>query len=217
MSRPVSRRRALATLGSGLLVGLAGCSNDTDGGSDETDESNGTDETTDSSSTGTDENTGTDGSSSNGTDESTGSETKSFTLNFYGGAPDSLETVVVSLDSVTLQSADGGDSPTFQGNETTVDLAALGREKSDPVVDGAELPLGTYDAVTLDFTVEEATTTGGGSPTFDSTTVEQSLAIRGNPATVEASQFDATMTLYLSVQGEGPYNLESTGWQGTGM
>jgi hypothetical protein len=217
MKEPISRRQTLATLGSGLVVGLAGCSGDgNDGSSGGSDGStSGSDGSSGSSSDGT--GGSSDGSSGSGGSDGSDSEGKSLTFTIKGGAKDSFETLVISLDSMTFQSADGGDSPTLQGSETTVDLTTLGTEKSAPLIEGAQLPYGSYDTVTLEMTIEEAAKSDGSSPEFDSTTVEQSLVINDSPATVEESRFDANISVYVVVRGSGPYQLGSTGWQGTGL
>jgi len=205
MKPTVTRRRALAAVGAGLTVGLAGCSGDgTDGGSG----SDGGDG--ESSSYG-----GSGGGESDG-GSSGGDGSKAFTFSVIGGAPDTFETLTVSVESATFTPVDGDDGPTLEGNGTSVDLTILEeRDESDPLVEG-EIPLGSYDAVTAAFAVEEATTADGSTAEFESTTVEQSLVI-DDPVTVEASQFDASLSVYVSVRGEGPYRLESTGFKATGM
>jgi hypothetical protein len=210
-----SRRRALRWLGAGLTVAVAGCS----GGGDETTTDDGPDGNGDSDST-AGENGGTETADGNGDTKTPGGssgDTKPFTLTFLGGT-DNFETLEVSVNSVTFQPAnDETESVTLDAGGTTVDLATLDGEESEPIIEEKPLPFGSYDTVSLDASVPTATTADGESVDVDTSNLQTSLVIQDDPATVEQSQFDANLSLYISPNASEPYELGLNGWQATGM
>lgn len=222
MKRKPSRRRTLAALGSALLAGLAGCSS---GGSDPTSTDPGEDGTPTPDADG-----GSDGETTSGgatPDDGMDSETaavtttsgaKPVTFKLLGGVGDTFESLVLACQSVTFEpTSDGGEAVTLDAGGTTVDLAALGEGGSKPILDGAPVPYGTYGAVTLSFTVEEATTTDGSQVTVEETPLTQSLVLNDDPAQIQQSGFDASLSLYVGVSGGEPYTVTSSGFQAVAM
>lgn len=203
MTDRLTRRRTICALATASVAGLAGCSG---GGSDAT--------ATPTDATAGD---GDDSDGSGGTATPTPSgDGKSLTATFRSGS-DTFETLVVAVSSVTFEPAEsGGSSATLDAGGTTVDLATSA-EETDPFLDGATLPYGTYDAVVLDAAVEEATLSDGSSATVETGEMRQSLVINDEPADVEPSRFDASLSLYPSIDGDGPYTLGVAGWRATGL
>lgn len=198
MTDELSRRRIVTCVGTTLAVGIAGCSSDggeTEDGDDETatDDGMGTETTG-----GQMEPTSTERSAT-----APAEDTRPLTLELAGNSD--YESEVVTVESLTFAAASADDeSPTLQVGET-VDLSEGESRGGVTVADNLGVPYGTYDSVEMEISPEEVIDATGSSVDVSATTVSQSLTgFDDEPTTVTESQFDASLTLYLSIR-DGQY------------
>jgi hypothetical protein len=140
-------------------------------------------------------------------------ETTPFTL--LGGGQFNYETLRIAVQEVTLEPAsEDGEPAVVDVGGTAIDLATTSSEEPTTILDGVAVPAGSYDTLTMEYTVEEIVQTENSSGDVESGTLTQDLVI-GDPASFSAGQ-PVQITLFLGLGGEGPYTLIAFGWQGTG-
>jgi len=213
-----TRRRALACLGAGFAVGLAGCSGGGGGTTDDGDESGDGDEATSEPAADTTTGTGetTDGQSGSMATESiaTAAEgAKALTLKLLGNSD--YESEVLTVESLTFVAASAdAESPTIEVGETA-DVSEGEYQDAVVVADDLKVPYGTYESVEMTVTVEEVVDSSGSSVDVSGGTVSRTfMELDDEPNTVEESRFDATLTLYLSIRSG---QLEVTGYSATAL
>jgi len=202
------RRRVLACIGAGVTVGLAGCSGDggestADGESDggdgtateppgtdgATEEPPGTDETTE-------ENRGTGGTAEDG---------KQLTLSLISSSE--YQSEVVTVESLTFVAASADDESQTIAVGETADISDTDLENPVTIADDLTVTYGSYEAVEMTLTPVEIIDESGSSVNVSAGTVSQSFTeLMGEPATVEESGFDPSISMTLSVR-DGQYEV----------
>lgn len=192
-----SRRRVLTGVGTTVAVGLAGCSSE--GGGTTEDGGSGDDETPTGTAGGE-----TDATPGGRTDSTPAGEEKPLTFALRGTSD--YQSEVVTVESLTFVAASADDdSPTFQIGET-VDLSDGGFRDQVVVADNLAVPYGTYESVEMTLTPEDVIDGDGASVDVSAGTVSLSWTERdGEPRTVdEGYQPDARLALLLSIR-DGRY------------
>jgi len=200
------RRRVLACIGAGITVGLAGCSGD--GGESTADgESDGGDGTatappgTDGA---TEEQRGTDGATEDG---------RQLSLSLISSSE--YQSEVVTVESITFVAASADDESQTIAVGETADISGTDIENPVTIADDLTVTYGTYEAVEMTLTPVEITDESGSSVDVSAGTVSRSFTdMMGEPATVEESGVDPSISLTLSVR-DGQY--EVAGFFNTGF
>jgi len=203
MTDETFRRRVLACVGSGLAVGIAGCSG---GGGEDGDADDG-------DGTATDGTPGMDETTEEPADATATGGSKALTLEVLGRSD--FESEVITVESLTfVAAAADDDSPTLDVGETA-DISDGEYQDAVVVADDLQVPYGTYESVEMTVTPGEIRDEEGAAVDVSGGTVSQSFTdIDDEPNTVEESGFDATLTLYLSIR-EGRF--EVTGYSSVGL
>jgi len=201
-----SRRRVLTGVGTTVAVGLAGCSSD--GGGTTEDGDSGDDETP----TGT-AGRETEATSGEQTESTPGEQTESTPagdekpLTFRLRGTSDYQSEVITVESLTFVAASADDdSLTFQLGET-VDLSDGGDSRGQVLVaENLAVPYGTYESVEMTVTPVEVVDSEGSSVDVSAGTVSLSWTERdGEPRTVdEGYSPDATLALILTIR-DGRY------------